>query len=188
MHARRAAPALAILCALAIAQPLAARADNGLQAQLGVETWPALDIRSSADRGTKLDGVARASEIETRLWIGRGNTAFGIGTVMTDTPLAGPFSPQAGGPREGGGSSMVFGVRYQLANGSRLTLGSTAWPLSKADGAADNDVRLGLDLKPARSRKHFSRGTLFRAQLSEGTQLSLRVRSGGLRLVLRSEF
>lgn len=179
------------LCAFAALSAAPAWADDritltglGVQAQIDIQTWPA--AHAPTDRSARFDAAA-ASEIDTRLWLRRSGrpVSVGFGAVTSEGSANGPFHGL--GTRPSSASSLVFGLRYDFANGSRLTLGSTAGSPASSDGAApERDVR--LDLKPARSGKRFSRGTLFRAQLAQGTQLSLRVRSGGLRLVLRSEF
>lgn len=84
----------------------------------------------------------------------------------------------------------IVGLRYRFSEGSGSYVDTVpAWHLRDGRAVSGRDVRVGLEFKPARSNAlGVSRGTLLRMQLSHDSQLSLRLRSGGLRLMLRSQF
>jgi hypothetical protein len=170
----------AMLACSAIAHAAAARSDAGDDAapQLSVEISPAAASAQSFD--------AAPREVDYRLWLARGRTALalGIGMGLTAHPEPAPGGEldgvPAGAPFTG---SLTAG--WRLSDRSWLTLAAAATQHTNAD----REVRLGLELRPVRALPSgLAHGTLLRAQLSGSAQLSLRLRKGGLRLVLRSSF
>ena len=81
---------------------------------------------------------------------------------------------------------MMVGVRYQLSARSRVYVDTASW----SDGELpERDVRMGFEFKSAPSKAlGLARGTLFRVQWSSHSQVSLRLRSGGVAVALRSQF
>lgn len=163
----RVVPLIAALCA-----PVGALAsdDSRLDAQVSAALWPSAG--AAAER--------HAATLDYRVWVGGARASFGLG-------LAAPAWPRAGlpdGPRlQADRSSMVVGLRYHLGSNSRLVLDSTSL------AGSDRDLRMGLELRPARSAAlGIARGSLLRVQWTQRSQLSLRLRGGGLTVAYRSQF
>jgi hypothetical protein len=156
--------ALVIAAALCTAPALA---DEPIEA-LKVEAakWPAAP-RQQAN-----------SVLDYRLWMGSGRASFGVGL---NAPLGGAFDA-APAP---GGTAMILGMRYRLSDRSRLTIDSAAW----ADGLQpERNLRMGFEFKPAGNPAlGLARGSL-RVQWTSRSQISLRVRGGGLTFAYRSKF
>lgn len=122
------------------------------------------------------DDLSRPT-FDTRLWFAHRRVAFGVS-------LSSEFAiPLAFGHETKGKTlppSMLMGMRYDLGARSRLYFDTTA---------ATRDMRMGFEFKPAPSRTiAAARGTLFRVQWSSRSQLSLRLRGGGIAVALRSQF
>lgn len=115
--------------------------------------------------------------VDTGLWMAHRSAAVGIALsspveIMMPNPTLAPQRPST--------ASMLMGLRYDLGRQSRLYV----------DGApARGNVRMGFEFKPAPSQAAaLARGTIFRMQWSSNSQVSLRLRGGGLTVALRSQF
>jgi hypothetical protein len=117
--------------------------------------------------------------LDTGIWLSHRNASIGLAlTSPIDVVLPHPtLSPLHGGAAP---TSMLMGVRYDVGARSRLYVDTLA---------TARDVRMGFEFKPAPSQAlAIARGTLFRVQWSSNSQLSLRLRGGGLTVALRSQF
>jgi hypothetical protein len=169
-----------MLVCSALALPALARPDAADDAapQLSVE------IRPNAAGAQAFDAGPR--EVDYQLWLARGRTAIGLGfgAVLAAHPAPGPNGEPDGAATDAPISGYLT-AGWRLSESSWLTLAAAATQRT----IPDREVRLGLELRPTRALPSgLAHGTLLRAQLSGSAQLSLRLRKGGLRLVLRSEF
>lgn len=143
---------------------------------------------------------AFTEEVDYRLWVGKRRTSFGVGFT---SPLYGSIADGTAqgfnGPwRNASSPSMVVGVRYSMDDSSRLYVGTESRQLRQRLGAAASDsgnerehnLRVGLELRPVSraAAMGLSRDQLLRLQLSVSSQVSLRVRGGGVAVVYRSQF
>jgi hypothetical protein len=157
-----------------------ARLETGIEVEV-------LPQALSGPAGVRFGSAGAAPEAaDYRVWLGAGRTSFGVGltTLVTVQPMADQAPWQAADAR---GSSMVVGVRYQLSERSRLYVDTASWAAER--DMQERDVRVGFEFKSAPSRAlGLARGTLLRVQWNANSQVSLRVRSGGLVIALRSQF
>ncbi len=175
---------LAALCTASFAthagadEPADAAAEPSIGAQWRITEWP---VAGAAPAPAGLTASSRRSEIETRLWLTAGRTSIGFG-LGAPSVFARDAQPWSG---ERLPASMLVGVGYQLSARSRVYVDAAALD----DLPRDRDVRIGFEFKPASSPAlGLARGSLLRVQWSSQSQLSLRVRSGGLAIALRSQF
>lgn len=178
-------------CAAALAQPGDLEPASGATLA-AVEPVLAVRVESSPAAAWSGHGEAAVAgetdAIDYRVWVGAGRASIGVGVAGTvpspGTPLAfASLRPLSAQPA----TSMIVGLRYQVTDRSRLYVDTAS--LGAARLQPDADVRMGVEFKSARSNAlSLARGTLFRVQWSSRSQVSLRLRSGGLRVVLRSEF
>jgi hypothetical protein len=160
-YARIASVIAAALCTLPAA------AHEGLETRtVEAAAWPAAPRQQAG------------SVLDYRLWLGHGRASFGIG-------LNAPFGVPFDAVPAPGGTTMVVGMRYRLSERSRLTIDSATW----ADGLQpERNLRMGFEFKPAGNPAlGLARGSL-RVQWTSRSQLSLRVRGGGLAFAYRSQF
>lgn len=146
-----------------------------------------IEAAPSAWAGTVDAGAnanANAPELaDYRLWIGAGRASMGLGWAGVAVGPVDPVGTPPGLNRLP--SAMVVGFRYQVSDRSRVYVDAA----SLADELQDRRVGMGFEFKPVRSTAlSMARGTLFRVQWSARSQVSLRLRGGGMRVVLRSEF
>ena len=147
-----------------------------------LEQWPAV----AAPTTTLAPAATESSSIDYRLWLGAGRASFGVGLASVVAVAAEPALAGAPHATSFGGSSMIVGVRYQLNDRSGLYVDAA----SLGDRLPiDRDVRMGFEFKSApNTALNIARGTLFRVQWSSQSHVSLRLRSGGVQLALRSKF
>lgn len=181
--ARAAAAVVSLQAALAIADETPEPQESFHAAlRVGVEAWPQIGGESVARVATvpSAEGVAAPSVIDARVWLGGQRVSIGVG-LNSASPA---FSVTAGRA-----PVVIVGLRYQLSAQSGSYLDSAPAVVVR-DGRAvtGRDVRVGLEFKPARSNAGMARGTLLRMQLNSDSQLLLRLRGGGLKLMLRSQF
>lgn len=149
-----------------------------------VEAWPLMggEAAPRAIIGGGVESHGLPALLDARLWTGgeRISLGVGVGVVEQSARLAsGRHSP-----------FVIVGLRYRLSERSGSYVDS-APAIFVRDGRAvlGRAVRVGLEFKPARGNVlGLSRGTLLRMQLNTDSQLQLRLRGGGLRLMLRSQF
>ena len=191
MVTARTAPSIVVPLALCMASLTAAAQDDAgaepamapIDAAIRVEAWP----RPLAAPASVRFGASGAGGevVDYRLWVGSGRASIGVGlatpTMAQDQWINGPWRVAGSNA-----SSMMVGVRYQLSARSRLYVDTASW----SDGELpERDVRLGFEFKSAPSNAlGLARGTLFRVQWSSHSQVSLRLRSGGVAVALRSQF
>jgi hypothetical protein len=118
-----------------------------------------------------------------KLWLsGHDNgLGFGIGRVG---PEMFPSTATFGAPRD---TSWSWSLRRDLGRDSRVVLEQVYAP-GDAIQSTPRDLRLALELKPNDALKRFgvSRDSLMRVPLSGTWSLSMRPRSGGISLMLRT--
>lgn len=180
------------LCVLAAAlcmAPLAAQADAGepspepgakpaIDAAWRVAEWPRLGAEPSSFSGLQ------QREIDSRLWLRAGRVSFGVGFGAPAVPLRDAAAPAWSAERVPASITLI-GVGYQLSTRSRLYVDATAFD----ELPRERDLRMGFEFKPAASPAlGIVRGSLFRVQWSSQSHVSLRLRSGGLQLAVRSQF
>jgi hypothetical protein len=123
------------------------------------------------------------SQTHMKLWLsGHDNgLGFGIGRVGPEM-----FPPTAafGAPRD---ASWSWSLRRDLGRDGRVVLEQVYAPHDAIQGTP-RDLRLALELKPNDALKRFgvSRDSLMRVPLSGTWSLSMRPRSGGISLMLRT--
>lgn len=149
-----------------------------LDAAWRVTEWPRLGAEPLS-----LTGSPRR-EIDSRLWLSAGRVSFGVG-FGAPAVLLRDVAAQAWSAERAPGSITLIGVGYQLSTRSRLYVDAAAFD----ELPRERDLRMGFEFKPAASPAlGLVRGSLFRVQWSSQSQLSLRLRSGGLQLAVRSQF
>jgi hypothetical protein len=123
------------------------------------------------------------SQTHMKLWLsGHANgLGFGIGRVG---PEMFPSNAAFGAPAA---TSWSWSLRRDLGNDSRVVLEQVYAP-GAAIQSTPRDLRLALELKPNDALKRFgvSRDSLLRVPLSGTWSLSMRPRSGGISLMLRT--
>jgi hypothetical protein len=156
----------------------------GLEAAVRVEVLPQA---LAGPAGARFGPAAAPSEVvDYRVWLGAGRASFGIGlaTPVGLQPMLDQGPWQVPGSRS---SSMLVGVRYQLSERSRLYVDTASWAIEP--DMLERDVRVGFEFKSAPNRAlGLARGTLLRVQWNANSHLSLRLRSGGVMIALRSQF
>jgi hypothetical protein len=124
--------------------------------------------------------------MDYRVWIGRGPTMLGVGWSASALD---PIELPAGGARQVPGT-LIFGVRYQLSERSRLYFDTHAGRVTPEGLArSGRGLDLGVEYAPALpAAAGWARGTLLRVQLNASSSLALRLRGGRLGLALRAAF
>lgn len=119
-----------------------------------------------------------------KLWFGGqdGRLGVGIGRIGPEVGLA--SAATTGAPHA---ASWSWSVRRDLGSDSRVMLEQIYAP-GVATQSGPRDLRLALELKPNDALKRFgvSRDSLMRVPLSGTWSLSMRPRSGGISLMLRT--
>jgi hypothetical protein len=115
--------------------------------------------------------------VDMGVWMAHRSTSIGI-ALSSPVEIAMPNPMLA--PQRASTAAMLMGLRYDLGKQSRLYV----------DGApTSRNVRMGFEFKPAPSQAAaMARGTIFRMQWSSTSQVSLRLKGGGLTVALRSQF
>jgi hypothetical protein len=123
------------------------------------------------------------SQTHLKLWLGGhdGGVGVGIGRVG---PEMFPSGTTAGAPQA---PSWSWSLRRDLGSDSRVVVEQVYAP-GAAPQSTPRDLRLALELKPNDALKRFgvSRDSLLRVPLSGTWNLSMRPRSGGVALMLRT--
>lgn len=181
--------------------PAAAQADSGDADAAPLQLRPGVESRHErlADDGFTLvpggTGFARheQAQVDLRLWATRGRQAFGVGLgAMNLTTLA---------PAQGGeparllsqhvGPALTVAWRVQLGEDATAYADTSTVPggMPGDDGErrAYLSTRGGIEWKLTESRFGFERGRLS-MRLDSGYRMSLRVRNGGVGLMLRGQF
>lgn len=170
------APSLAI-------ETTEAQAASAISARLGVkaELWPLIGAeavpRAAATTPDAQPGVPQM--LDARLWLGRERIGVGVGLAATSTSAWSASRSMA--------PSLIVGLDYRLSERSRSYVDTVL--VRDGNPAAGRDMRVGIEFKSARGNAlGLSRGTLLRMQLDARSQVQVRLRGGGLRLMLRSHF
>lgn len=124
---------------------------------------------------------AVSEELRTRWWLGNGRSSVGAGADWAATPVGSSLRPWR----------PVLGLRTEVSSHTRLIYevrGAAAPWASTLPGAANQEVRVALEFRSARSPAQNLRNGLFRVQLSNTSALMLKPRSGGLVVSYRSQF
>ena len=139
----------------------------------------------STARLYRIDGTpspATSEELRTRWWFGNGVGSLGAGADWAAVPGGSPLRPWR----------PVLGVRAEVSTQTRLVYevrGAAApWATPGLPGAENQEMRVALEFKSAKSQARNLRDGLFRVQLSSTSMLSLRPRGGGMVVSYRSQF
>ena len=131
------------------------------------------------------------SQLNYRWWAssGRADLGFGVGTVVYTARPTGSIPglvADGSGTALAGGTVLTLGMRFRAT--SRASFFADASSLygtrAEGDGVAG---KVGLEFKSAQSRWNLSYGG-FGMHLSGDTRMTVRLRRGGLALVMRSSF
>lgn len=140
---------------------------------------------ASTARLYRIDGTpapANSEQLRTRLWVGNGIGSLGAGADWAAVPGGSPLRPWR----------PVLGVRADVSTQTRLVYevrGAAApWATPGLPGAENQEMRVALEFKSAKSQARNLRDGLFRVQLSSTSMLSLRPRGGGMVVSYRSQF
>lgn len=139
----------------------------------------------STARLYRIDGTpapAMSEELRTRWWVGNDIGGVGAGADWAAVPGGSPLRPWR----------PVLGMRAEVANGTRLLYevrGAAApWASPTLPGAENQEVRVALEFKKAKSSARNLRDGLFRVQLSSTSTLAFRPRGGGMVVSYRAQF
>ena len=153
-------------------------------------TWS--DVPTDARRS--LPGYRnQLTEASYRWWssVGRVDLGLGLGAVAhVARPISGgvpgPATEAAPALALASGSALTLGMRYRTSDGSALFAGAVGvrGPAFEGDRVIG---KVGLEFQAAQSRWNIAYGGLG-VKLSGDTGLALRLRKGGLGIVMRSSF
>jgi len=196
--------ALLVLLSLAPAAANAANDTEPLGGSLGV-TRVDLGVRNPSAELASMQGVqsvqpdsARLSDVSVRYWLSRGRTdvGFGIGTLtLTATPLGMPPSAAPGPTLDNStillasAPTLTVGMRYRASPQSTLFADAAGTRGLGLNGGDAYLGKVGVEWKPASfsSRWNIAYGGIG-WKLSSDSRMTLRIRSGGVGLYMRSQF
>ncbi len=162
---------------------------------LGIAPPSVLAIRSRvAETSTGLATSTELAGVGYRWWSSHGRTdvGFGVGTVgrVTVSPEMHAPVTMAASPAtlSGAGPVMVVGWRYRVSNVSAVYADASRASLPGAEERVQYNAKLGMEWRAAKPQQlGFDPGTLG-VQFDSGYRMSVRLRSGGVKLMLRSQF
>jgi hypothetical protein len=201
---RRPAPAVALLAAL-ITLSGSARADDESTDGSAPLTLATLAGASASDapRFVRDDAMpepvraspafrGEASEIGSRWWVSRGraDVGLGLGTLAYAIRPVGNsagLAPEAPSNVIGAGTVLTLGMRYRTSDRSSVYADAASWRGARIEGGDALAGKVGIEFKSAQSRFNIGYGGLG-LKLAGDARMTLRMRRGGLALMMRSTF
>ncbi len=140
-------------------------------------------IELGASVGPAPGAAAERSQTHMKLWLSGRSNGLGVGIGRVGPELL-PAASTAGAPQA---ASWSWSLRRDLGGDSRVTVEQVYAP-GETIQHPPRDLRLAFELKPndALARFGVSRDSLMRVPLSGTWTLSMRPRSGGVALMLRT--
>lgn len=165
-----------------------------LQLRSGLESRREMlrDDRAGLVPGDSAVAQRELSQVDMRLWATRGRYSLGVGLGAVSTVTVAPalgrepsrLVDQQVGP------AVTVGWRAQFGDDATIYADTSTMPgrlVGDADNRAYFSTRGGIEWKLTESRFGFDRGRLS-MRLDSGYRMSLRVRNGGVGLMLRGQF
>lgn len=157
----------------------------------GLQAGAGSTVASSGIAGPALQPASvRMSDVSYRWWISRGRVDWGVGfgaTAVTAQPLgAAPGAPPI---TLGSSPSLTVGMRYRTSPHSTVFADASSTPGLGLHSGDAYIGKVGVEWKPASlaSRWNVSYGGIG-WRLNSDSRMTLRVRSGGVGLYMRSRF
>jgi hypothetical protein len=123
------------------------------------------------------------------LWLGRGPTSLGVGIAVPTHTLSAPGLPSIW-MHAAGTPTLSLGMRYRISDRSRLYFDAGLHSQrARETDAAERPLRVGMEFKSAPvPTLGLAHGALLRTQLSATSTVSLKMRRGGVSVMLGAKF